>query len=137
MPKRTNIVTAPTDQTRQSTAIAAGPMEMPRSTTPITLPGVNHERRDGHNRSGTALRGKRKLSEVATQIQYFVVAEPRCIDVRSHAPSQTIEAKSRWVSMECDTRAICSSTSLPSSAFAARRVLKSLQISERDRAGLD
>src|SRR4029077_3642378 len=106
----------------------------------IAPPGVNHERRDGHNRSGTALSGRRKLSDVATQIQYFVVADPRCIDVRSHAASQTIDAKSRWISMECDTRAICSSMSLPSTAaiaFTACRVLKSLQISERDCTGLD
>jgi hypothetical protein len=36
-----------------------------------------------------------KLSDVATQIQYFVVALPRGIDVRTQAAKQTIEAYSR------------------------------------------
>jgi hypothetical protein len=53
---------------------------------------VNQEMRDGQNRSGSALSGKTKLSEVAAQIQYFVVAVPRGSDVRSQAASHTIEA---------------------------------------------
>ena len=62
---------------------------------------VHHEIRDGQNGPGTALSGKMKLSDVATQIQYFVVAVPRCIDVRSQAAIQTTEAYRRWTSMEC------------------------------------
>src|SRR5438270_9639189 len=50
---------------------------MHRLTTPMIPPGVNHATRDGHRRAGTALSGRRKLSDVITQIQYFVAAEPR------------------------------------------------------------
>ena len=40
-----------------------------------------------------------KLSEVATQIQYFAVALPRRVDVSANAAIQTIDAQSRWMTM--------------------------------------
>jgi hypothetical protein len=39
--------------------------------------------------------GTTKLNAVATQIQYFVVALARKIDVSAHAAEATIEANSR------------------------------------------
>jgi hypothetical protein len=39
--------------------------------------------------------GRTKLNAVATQIQYFVVALARRIDVNAHAAEATIEANSR------------------------------------------
>ena len=44
------------------------------------------------NLSTSATSGSIKLSDVASQIQYFVVALPRGIEVRSQAASQTMDA---------------------------------------------
>ena len=95
--------------------------------------------RNGHQLAGSALNGRTKLIDVAIQIQYFVVAEPRGIDVRRKAVSQTIEAKKRWISIDCERRAACSSMPFPSTAAAlpASRVFKSLQVLERYLAVLD
>jgi len=43
----------------------------------------------------SAPKGRTKLNAVATQIQYFVVALARRIDVNAHAAEETIEANSR------------------------------------------
>jgi len=60
---------------------------------PPTMPrGVAHERCDVQNLSTNAPIGKMKLSAVATQIQYLVVALPRGIDVKTKAADQTSEA---------------------------------------------
>jgi hypothetical protein len=66
--------------------------------SPMMLSGAAHERWDAQNLSRTAPSGKMKLSDVATQIQYFVVELPRPIDVRTQAVSQTIEAYRRCTS---------------------------------------
>jgi hypothetical protein len=43
----------------------------------------------------SAPEGRTKLNAVATQIQYFVVALARRIDVKAHAAEAIIEANSR------------------------------------------
>ena len=55
------------------------------------LSGVAQERCDVQNLSTIAPRGKIKLSAVATQIQYLVVALPRGSDVKTQAATQTSE----------------------------------------------
>src|SRR6266404_4722468 len=97
----------PRSQTAKNSAIERALNENPLAT----FSGGNHPRRDGQNRPGTTLSGKMKLRDVATQIQYFVVALPRCIDVRSHAAIQTTEAYRRWISMECGRLMVCASFS--------------------------
>jgi hypothetical protein len=57
--------------------------------------GAAHESRDVQNLSTAAPRGKMKLSDVATQIQYFVVALPLGTDVRTQAANQTSDAYRR------------------------------------------
>jgi hypothetical protein len=61
----------------------------------MTPSGVAHERRDAKTVSRAAPSGKKKLSMVATQIQYFVVALTPRIDVRTHATNPTMEANRR------------------------------------------
>src|SRR5436853_5963809 len=61
-------------------------------TPSIASGATNQPRRDGHHRAGRALSGRTKLIDVATQIQYFVVALPRGMDVSSEAAIQTIDA---------------------------------------------
>jgi len=63
--------------------------------SPMMPNGVAHERWDDQNLSRTAPTGRMKLSEVATQIQYFVVALPPRMDVRAQAANPTIEAYRR------------------------------------------
>jgi hypothetical protein len=41
--------------------------------------------------------GKKKLTDVAVQIQYFVAALPRATDVRSNTARQTIDANITWI----------------------------------------
>src|SRR2546423_12710544 len=98
MQSRINITTAPASQPATKSAAIRALIENPFTM----LIGVNHATRDGQNRPGITLSGKTKLRDVATQIQYFVVAEPRCIDVRSHAATQTMDPYRRWTSIECD-----------------------------------
>lgn len=64
----------------------------------MTPSGVAHEKCDVHNLSTTAPTGKMKLTAVATQIQYLMVALPRGIDVKTKAANQTSEANRRWTS---------------------------------------
>ena len=65
---------------------------MTAQTAPMMLSGLAHARCGANNLSTTAPTGKMKLSEVASQIQYLVVAVPRGMEVRTQAASQTIEA---------------------------------------------
>src|SRR5205807_8055521 len=96
-PSRASIKAAPSSHTTPSTA-AAVPLEMPFATSPTRLSGVAHERCDAKDLSSAAPSGRTKLSAVATQIQYFVVALPPRIEVRAQAASPTIDAYRRWTS---------------------------------------
>src|SRR5260370_14882576 len=86
---------APSNHTTESIE-AIHPREMVFAKPPIMPSGAAHERWDAQSLSATAPTGRTKLSEVATQIQYFVVALPRPIDVRTQAANQTMEAYRRW-----------------------------------------
>src|SRR4029077_17972781 len=125
--RRANITAAPTDQTAENAAIA-GPLKKMAFCAAAPMSGVNQPKREGHNRSGARLSGNRKLSDVATQIQYFAVAVPRCIDVSSQAAIQTIEAYRRWISIEC---ASCSFMAFPSLPAGGSGALKSLEVFQR------
>jgi len=58
--------------------------------------GLAQEKCIAHIRSRIAPTGKKKLTDVAVQIQYLVVALPRGTDVRAKAARQTIDANYRW-----------------------------------------
>src|SRR5258708_1051524 len=132
---------APIAQTITPTVIAGAVNKRLCPVLLRTSGGVTHESRDGQSCSGITLNGRMKLSEVATQIQYLVVAVPRCIDVNNQAASQTIEAYRRWISRECDKRVTCSIIPLSSPALAGfaagRRALQSLQVFQSERARLE
>ena len=66
--------------------------EIKTPTSPIAPIGVAHERCADQTLSMRAPVGKMKLSEVTTQIQYFVVALAMGSDVRTHATRQTKDA---------------------------------------------
>jgi hypothetical protein len=89
-----NIKVAPINHTAQTTT-AVEPREIVFARSPIMDMGAAHERWDVQTLSTAAPSGKMKLSDVATQIQYFVVALPRGIDVRTQAANQTSEAYRR------------------------------------------
>jgi hypothetical protein len=63
----------------------------------MTPSGLAQEKCVAHNRSRIAPTGKKKLTDVAVQIQYFVVALPRGTDVSAKAASETIDANIRWI----------------------------------------
>src|SRR5947199_10833110 len=91
--RRITIKAAPTNHTAP-TKIAFSAMRSPAS--PITPNGVAHERCAASDLSSTAPSGAIKLSEVATQIQYFVVALPRQSEDTAQAANQTTDAYSKW-----------------------------------------
>jgi hypothetical protein len=76
---------------------AAGLRERRLAASPTTPRGDAHRRWGAPSASRIAPVGRMKLSDVATQIQYFVVALPRGIEVRSQAQTPTAEANRRWM----------------------------------------
>src|SRR5215469_13524939 len=94
----TSISITPTSHTTPSTLAMVRFSEMITPTEPITPIGLAHDKCAVQTRSRIAPRGNMKLSDVATQIQYFVVALPARKDVSAHAANQTIEAYSRCTS---------------------------------------
>src|SRR5258706_5247290 len=88
---RVIIKVAPSNHTNESIT-ATRPREMVFAKSPIMPSGAAHERWDAQSLSATAPTGRTKLSAVATQIQYFVVALPPRMEVRDHAAIPTIEA---------------------------------------------
>jgi hypothetical protein len=89
---------APHSHTPNSTAPALRFREisMPTSSRPPSC--VAHTTRDAPNPLKKPPSGTRKLTEVATQIQYFAVAAPLQMEVKIHAARHTSEAKRRCTS---------------------------------------
>jgi hypothetical protein len=74
---------------------AVRPCVMSHTGSPITASGLAHVKCGAQSLSMRAPEGRTKLNAVATQIQYFVVALARRIEVNAHAAEATIEANSR------------------------------------------
>src|SRR5579864_1440394 len=102
---RVNIRSAPASQVVTTTVAFRATI---RPTSPAGLNGLAQNRYADRDLSRIAPNGKTKLSDVATQIQYFTVALPRPIDVRRRAATQTSEAFRRWTVMWYAMRAMCS-----------------------------
>src|SRR5579864_7010416 len=74
---------------------AIRPCVISHTGSPITPSGLAHVKCAAQTLSISAPEDRTKLNAVATQIQYFVVALARRIDVNAHAAVATIEANSR------------------------------------------
>jgi len=75
--------------------MAVRPYVISHTGSPIAPSGLAHVKCGAQSLSMSAPEGRTKLNAVATQIQYFVVALARRIDVNAHAAEPTIEANSK------------------------------------------
>src|SRR5262249_28793085 len=92
---RASITASPMAQT----AARAAPRTLRRATVfPTSSSGRAQDTSGGRKRSMSTPAGSTKLIEVATQIQYFVVALIRRDEVTAQAASATKVAKARWIS---------------------------------------
>src|SRR5262249_17757831 len=87
--RRLTMSIAPTSQIAP-TVVALSATRRPAS--PIAPSGRAHARCVAKDLSRMAPKGRTKLSDVATHTQYFAVALPRTLEVRTQAANQTSEA---------------------------------------------
>src|ERR1051325_7730203 len=67
---------------------AVRPCVKSHTGSPIAASGLAHVKCGAHSSSMSAPEGRTKLNAVTTQIQYFVVALARRIDVNAHAAEE-------------------------------------------------
>src|SRR5206468_8283056 len=107
-----------------------------RATTfPKSSSGRAQGTSGGRTRSTSAPTGSTKLIDVATQVQYFVVALTRRDEVTAKAASATRLAKARWISRaRITTGSVGSSDIIPSLGFVYGVRRRRLQTERRPAA---